>query len=392
MKPSPRTVIAHLAGSLLLTLGASARAEPDAPIPPRERHADFAPVPESTAGSEAPLAEIEPSPAAAKSEIEPIRVHYAAHAGCPDGESFVAQLLARTPRARPAADDELARTFVVRISAQGTGSRGVLTLSGAESDEAAREVSARRCGDVVSALALIAALIVDPDASTSPLAPPPAPAAHDEPPNAVTASPGPDRGVATFAGAAARRDIEQILLSGALGAELMGAVAPHPVLLPRVSLELSWQRKSLVAPSVRLSFGRGETDVGVGNVGRAKFVWVSGRLELCPIGISPVKKSMIRPCAAFEGGALTAGGVDIPEPREETRPLLAAAALARASFSVAGPVELELYGGIEAPLVRDEYVIIDRSRPAAEQQIVAHVVPSLGGFGGLAVALKTPLN
>ncbi|WP_437970488.1 hypothetical protein WMF04_14875 [Sorangium sp. So ce260] len=106
----------------------------------------------------------------ARAEVQPLRIAYEAHEGCPSAEAFLRELIARTSRARAAAPDEAALDVRVRITRSGGASRGRITL-GREEDARVREVGGATCAEVVAALALITALRVDPTASLAPQLP-----------------------------------------------------------------------------------------------------------------------------------------------------------------------------------------------------------------------------
>ena len=123
---------------------------------------------------------------------EPIRVRFEAPEGCPDEAAFLDQVRARTAKARVAAAGEKARTFSVRLTQEGRSIRGRLAIEESADPTGLREVTGERCAEVVSALALITALAVDPQALTAAPArlpaPPPAPPAP--PPGSDVAAPG----------------------------------------------------------------------------------------------------------------------------------------------------------------------------------------------------------
>lgn len=95
----------------------------------------------------------------------PLRIDYEGHEGCPGAAEFLRDVLARTTRARAAADGEPALDVWVRI-VEKEGSRGRIVLW-KNTTPRAREVSGATCGEVAEALALITALAVDPSASAA---------------------------------------------------------------------------------------------------------------------------------------------------------------------------------------------------------------------------------
>ncbi|WP_148313540.1 hypothetical protein [Sorangium cellulosum] len=128
----------------------------------------------------------------ARAEVQPLRITYEAHEGCPSPGVFLRELTARTSRARAAAPDEAALEVRVRITRSAGATRGRITL-GAGEGARVREVGGATCAEVVAALALITALRVDPTASLDPQPPAAEPRSTEDP------APG---GAATAGGAA----------------------------------------------------------------------------------------------------------------------------------------------------------------------------------------------
>jgi hypothetical protein len=103
---------------------------------------------------------------------ESVHLDYAASAGCPDRAAFVAEITARTTRARFVDEARDVRTFTATIRTQGGRTLGSL-ISNSGQMGAERRVTGKTCSEVVSALALITALAIDPSASTSQSSPAP---------------------------------------------------------------------------------------------------------------------------------------------------------------------------------------------------------------------------
>jgi hypothetical protein len=106
-----------------------------------------------------------------RAQEESVHLDYDASEGCPDRAAFIAEITARTSRARfvDAAAD--VRSFRATIRNQADRAVGSL-VSNTGQNGAERRVSGKTCSEVVSALALITALAIDPSASTR-LAPTP---------------------------------------------------------------------------------------------------------------------------------------------------------------------------------------------------------------------------
>src|SRR6267142_2694079 len=89
---------------------------------------------------------------------------YDADAGCPDGSRFVDQILARTRKAAIAGPRDARRTFVVTVRSRNeTTFAGHLEIRSASDATTSRDVTGPTCEAVTTALALIAALAIDPD-------------------------------------------------------------------------------------------------------------------------------------------------------------------------------------------------------------------------------------
>jgi len=96
-----------------------------------------------------------------------VHLDYEASAGCPDRAAFIAEIAARTTRARFVDEGDNVRIFKASIRSQGERIVGSL-ISNTGQAGAERRVSGKTCSEVVSALGLITALAIDPSASTRP--------------------------------------------------------------------------------------------------------------------------------------------------------------------------------------------------------------------------------
>jgi hypothetical protein len=296
------------------------------------------------------------------------RVDYSASAGCPDEGAFVARVRARTSRLHPPSSGEAASEYRVQVTAREAGARGTLTVIEPSGATSSREVEGDTCESVVEALALIAALALDPDASTAALPPMPAPA-----PSTPKASSAPAQGAAggdtpsvisrdTAAGA--RSEPPALApwaghLAAIAGAELTSGLTPGALVGPALSVEAVWRRRDrprAVEPvlDVRLGVSRLAASVPA-QVGSARFTWTLGRLEGCPVRVV-VGSFEALPCVRFDGGDLQAVGlgVDLPRPAA-SRLWLSLGALGRLRWTPLAPIFLEVDAGVSAPLVRDRF-------------------------------------
>jgi hypothetical protein len=257
---------------------------------------------------------------------EAARVIWSSSAGCGDEATFSAELRSRTSRLRAARPGEHATTLIVELMPDAGGVRGQLTVRKANGDLLTREVPGRNCQEVTSAMALIAALMVDPlsrpgsvlvGAKESVAAPPrPRPA-------------GPQWTLRLEQRLQARTAVAPGVASG----EALGAM-------------LTWQGQRF-RPSLQLS-AQAARGTASGAAGSADLRWRSAQATLCPWGAGPGARWDVRGCALVQLGHLQGTGY-----------ATANAAKASIAWSAVG-VELEgrvklvgpLWAGVDANLIR----------------------------------------
>jgi hypothetical protein len=103
---------------------------------------------------------------------ESVHLDYDVSAGCPDRDAFIAEVVARTSKARFVDDSHDVRNFKATIRTDAERTIGSLVSNSGQAGSE-RRVSGKTCTEVVSALALITALAIDPGASTQPSPPKP---------------------------------------------------------------------------------------------------------------------------------------------------------------------------------------------------------------------------
>jgi hypothetical protein len=330
---------------------------------------------------------------------------------------FVGNLLARTQRARITEAAPDAVVFAVDIAARGEASEGTLTVTTPGEEPLVRQVEADTCGEVVAALALVAALTVDPEAETAPLTsaavdlatssvvetaeaveptpePPPepelappepelappeqlAPPEPKPPPTLLPVVPTePKRGGLEFGvGAQVERD---------------EAVFDRPIVGWRGFVELGSRRGEVIRPSVGLSFVyAGERD-DESDLGNAKLAWFAGRLDLCPVDLASAGRVTVRPCVAFDVGSVVGRG-EAKEGQEldahTARFTWASGALlGRADFDPWGPLLLRLEAALVVPFVSEASFVL-RSGSVVDE---VAAVPSAGLALGAGVGVRFP--
>ncbi len=342
------------------------------------------------------------APAAAQPAAEPIRITFSAAPGCPAEADFTGQIRARTARARLAEGSEPARTFRVDVSPTRAGFRGRLAIEDPSGSSAIREVSGTSCEEVLSALGLIAALAIDPKASTA-AKPPPAPVtapvtAPATAPATVTATTPAPVVVPVPASAPvfvpAPSPFPPLPLPvwlppyveapprwrPGLGAHAAAFFAIAPEAAPGVLVfgELARTGGAAFSPALRLGLELARSPTLRIPTGTAAFSLVAGRLEACPTRLTAGSLSLL-PCLALEAGALRAGGTGTTYSTSVDRPWVTAGLAARAEIAVSRWISLEAQGALTLPFIRDSFYL--------EPDITAHDVPAVGGTLGGGAAL-----
>lgn len=319
----------------------------------------------------------------------PVQLDYEGPIGCPDADAFTREVLTRAPRARIAAPAEHARALAARVRSAGAhGYDGVLVVRDPGAPATERAVHAPSCGELVTALAVIAAVVIDPitaktgaidagaatadasaDASTSSSsaadagAPPSAPARPPEPP-----APEPRR-PSRAPGSSDRWDV-----SAGAGGGAIGGSAPTLLFSVPVFFEVARKAGGVLEPALRVRFERTATaaseDGGFSRTG--------GALDLCPIALH-ARSLRAQPCARVELAALYAKGRDVEPVRSDVRPWFAAGLVGRARLELSAPLFLELEGGLLIAAVRDRFFV--------EPGTLVYRAPLVGATTAFAVGL-----
>jgi hypothetical protein len=361
---------------------------------------------------------------AAPGSAEPIRITFKAPEGCPSESVFAGEIQARTARARLAAQDEKARTFHVVIEKKKKQRHGTLRIEDTSGGTDVREISAEKCSEVVSALALIAALAIDPQASTAPGIAPKSTLPGALPPD-ISTRPALESAIPIrvkmpwYAGLGANPGMPRFRLPSLDGGDglppplpvmpvveapierhtrvtfgahilAMGAVTPDlaPTLAPFVDVHL--EQPGFFTPSLRLSLQATEVmHVSAPQNGDATFQWTAMRLEGCPTRWAIAQDFAFVPCVGAAGGVLYARGQGrdpvgggVTTDATAVRPWLDFSAVGRGSYLLFGALAVEAQAGIVIPVTRDSFLLVPSD--------IVHAVPSVGGFFGAGIALRIP--
>lgn len=285
-----------------------------------------------------------------RAEEEVVALQYAAPAGCPDRAVVEAAIRARTPNVRLAAQAH--RVFAITIEAAtgaapeatSNGFRGTLVVDRV----ADKELSAPRCDDLATALALVTALAIDPTAAAPPRTAPPA------------------VGSAGAPGGRFEADLGGLASAGVSPGALFAAVIEG-----RATVRRTYQLE-LAAIAGRASVAQ--------DGAQAQFTWLTTRLGGCRRwlgwGIAAAA------CGDLEVGVVRAAGEQIVNQRGLTRLWLAAGLHGSAQVPLGSRIFGQLQLGATLPIVRDRYLFAPN--------IEVHETPSVTGWLVLAVGVRFP--
>jgi hypothetical protein len=311
----------------------------------------------------------------------PVRVDSQTPEACASSQAFLEELVTRDPNVRAATAEERAPRLVVRIARTPKGTaRGRLVVEDTDGTLSRREVDGDTCESVLGALALMAAIAVDPRAPLSGPLSPAVPKEADADASSRASTDGSDLRTSrpdserratppvlgrTEAGTEASVDRaptsgagqsagENPRVSFAGGAGVTSGTAPAVVPMIFASAAVTWGRETRIGPVLRGGFEHEGSGDDAAPGGGARFVLNAGTLDLCA-RLPLTGRLEVLPCFRTEGGSLAATGLDIFPARSDTRPWIALGALGTARYRAVSVVFAEVSAGLLLPLVRDRY-------------------------------------
>ncbi|RYZ08388.1 MAG: hypothetical protein EOO73_08020 [Myxococcales bacterium] len=310
-------------------------------------------------------------PASPEYAPEQVELDYLSSAGCPSKESFVREVTARIRRPVDwvAADGRV----LVALSLSHTEglATGRLEVARAAAPPTLREFTAQTCGEVASALALVVALALDPNARTEALPEPPPAVPVEEPSAPSAAEPAPLPAAAPSAAPSemaaplpTRRESPPLHLVAWLGpvAGVDAGYAPKPLVTFGVSLgaRVSWG--SWLTPTLQLTPLWGKTGSTGPAAALGSFSWAMARLEACPVDLRLAPWLGFSPCLAGEIGRLAARGTEQGVEPTAAERWWAASGVTAAVHLELGNWFVRLSGEGMFPVIRDEFVFLEPER------------------------------
>jgi len=313
-------------------------------------------------------------PARAAKHGQAFRLEYWADGACPDAAEFARQIQTRAPGLRLAEGAEPALGFYAELAEHGGDATGRLTARSPDGREMVREVRGPTCSDVVTALALIAALAADPnqpwDDKAATASRPTKPVLRhvpDEPaPEFVEPPPDPK---------------ERWTFGIGAGVSFESAIAPNPGYGLNIAFDAEGPG-SAWRPLLSLSAIRAITSSPqISNGNTTRFDWFTFRFALCPARWPEETPLFIRPCAFFDGGFLggEVGG------HAQTKAWTALGTFLRTEALVAEVLSFQLDGGLTVPLNRASFT---GSTPGCNCEGVVFTVPPTGLLGRIGLSYR----
>jgi hypothetical protein len=374
------------------------------------------------------------SSSARAGDTTPVRIAIEVPEGCSSVRSFYDAVRARTDRihltTRPREGLEL-RVSVVRLQARYRGELRVVDLDGARTT---RSVEGASCEEVVRALSLTAALVVDQlvapvtetaaspgrtepstasppsPSATVPAGPQPAPAqvsaSKRQPKPKLAPKPKPrsrpkpederdeprdeederdgerdedrndDDGYAYLVDSPSHRyPLEIDAGAQALVGEL---ISPRVSVGGAVFASFTQPIAPPFSPSLGFAIAHVPAEFAQGG-GDLSIRWTAGLLTACPVRLQLGAGVAIQPCAVGMGGWVEARGKTSDNPVSASRSWWSAGGLGRLSAGIGGSVALRLELGLSVPLVRRRFITTPPDETVGES-------PEVSLFGTLGVA------
>ena len=290
--------------------------------------------------------------------------------GCGSESELGAAIRARSDRIRIEQLPSTPRRLRIELRESGGGVTTVLTLTQPSGRRSTRTLRASGCAEALESAALVAAVSLDPMASTAPAADVAAPVVRPAPecprcePAPVAARPAPPR--------------PHLEWSALVGFDTIWGPAPKMMLGFGASMLVAYERQSVLSPALRVTFSHFTRSGFEATGGSAEFSLDTGTLELCPFRASagPLR---LYPCLLrVVGGRLQASGSRTVAGQSRARPWWELGSSLLAQVRPASSIELGVSLAAGWPVVRDRFQF-----EPLEFHRVSGVIWTLGASAGV---------
>ena len=330
-----------------------------------------------------------------------IALSYRVAAGCPSESDFREEVAARTKEAKWAAPSDVTeRALDVSVVNDRDTFKGRLIIQKVGTPNATRHITGESCDEVIAALALVAALAIDPQALTSPLPAHSAPVATaeesgpetaDTSRGAVTAPPTQPSAVAPNESGPIARRFDWVLtgqvrptshtlwrMATGIDVSVVSGVFPSAAIAGTAFLEFG-ANSGLFSPAFRLDATGSERGWEPTGPGSVRLLWLTSELEACPLRLTVGRKLYAAPCLFGDMGLLRTQGQIAGQSAvmTQTRPWVAIGLLGRVRWWLGAGIFAEISGGLRAPLGRDTLIF------EVPQRVAVYTVPVAGAHVGI---------
>jgi len=315
---------------------------------------------------------------------EGVKLDYQVDPSCAAQDAFIAEVHARSPRIRFAAD--ATRTLVVRVEQRSGKLAGRIELGGTQ-----RAVAGATCEEVIAGLGLVTALALDPLASTSPSSTSMASTASASDAGVGTnsnagASTNPNTSTSTSTTTTTRSEDEHELpverrkwsFAAGADAEMVLGAGPDPMFAVPVFFEAAHALGEHFGIGGGFRFVHADDTSLTGGIG-GDFDWTIGALDFC--GIVRSGRFRLDVCERSAFGVLEAHGLGVVPAKSATRPWVDLGLAVAVRARVFGPFFVETTGHVGAVLVRDRFFL----EPNQTVFQAPNVMGELGGGVGFEI-------
>lgn len=268
--------------------------------------------------------------------------------GCGSESELGRAIRARSERIRIEDQAEAARRLRIELRESGGGVTAVLSLTQPSGRRSTRTLRASGCAEALESAALVAALSLDPMASTAPTieaAPAvaaPRPLVCPRCPPATLPAPAPT-------------EYPRVEWSTLVAFDTIWGPAPKPMLGFGGSLFVAYEREAVFSPALRLTFSHFARSGFEARGGSADFSLDTGSVELCPLR-ARAGALRLYPCLLrVSGGRLQASGSRTVEAESRSRPWWELGSSLLAQVRPARSFELGLSLAAGWPVIRDHF-------------------------------------
>jgi hypothetical protein len=307
--------------------------------------------------------------------------------GCPGARAFLESLRSRTEQVRDAEKDEPRTVIQVRLGREHGQVIGELRVTDDHGQSDTRKVQGRSCNDVVQALSLTAALVLDP---TALLSVPATSAGSGEAPAKNSAEPSDDLGAKdrqTPTQPPTKPPTTETIgmppvspTMAAPGTEIGGVATGLVVLAGSFSPGIGLVARKAIGKNhtfhtvigLGLSYVRNDVLQSPKN---AELVLAAATATACPLHLT-ARFLTLSPCALVMAGWVSVAGRQFTSVNTVDQLWLSAGLTARAAASVGAGISFEVEGGFSLPMIERQFFVTSPGNVIERTPTISPIVSS----------------